>query len=41
MGDWATSYMGFLRAFTEPVLLAALRCHALEPQISGAIYQRP
>jgi hypothetical protein len=37
---WARSYMGFLRAFTEPVLLTALRRHGLDRQVSDTVYQR-
>ncbi len=37
---WAKSYTGFLRAFTEPVLAAALPAELVAEQIVDKIYQR-
>ncbi|QDU49136.1 class I SAM-dependent methyltransferase [Gimesia panareensis] len=37
---WAESYTGFMRAFTEPVLAAALPADLVEEQIVAKIYQR-
>jgi hypothetical protein len=37
---WAQSYTGFLRAFTEPVLAAALPADLVEEQMVDKIYQR-
>jgi hypothetical protein len=37
-GAWAASYTGFLRAFTEPVLVAALKDTTVAAQIVDAVY---
>jgi hypothetical protein len=39
-GTWAVRYTGFLRAFTEPVLVAALGDVIGAPQIVDAVYRR-